>query len=92
MNPLKYFSPRYWARKLFGVRPAAGGGLPQPTATRFEIVPPEERGIIVAIDATTETVLPETRGIAILRLIRGREARPETRGIFVNAEERGAEA
>ncbi len=93
MNPIKYFTPKYWAQKFFGTRPRAGQGqLPQPTMWRFEIVLPEERGIFVGHDATAETVLPESRGIAILRLIRGREVKPEVRGIYVNAEERGVES
>ncbi len=91
MNAARYLSPKYWARKFFAIRPVKET-VPQPTMWRFEIVPPEERGIFVGHDATTETVLPESLGIEVLRLIRGREVKPEVRGIYVNAEERGVEA
>ncbi len=92
MNPKKYLTPKYWAEKVFVLRPVRGGGDGRIFVHRGFIVPPEDRGL---------DILEATRGGSVIEEIRQQMAHwivnlvdvgPEERGITVPPETRGIEA
>ncbi len=89
MNPLKYFSPKYWARKFFAGRPAGEAAPSQHAGGEF--IHAELRGIVVLLEMRGERP-EEIRTETLLRAFRRLNVDPEDRGLEVPPEDRGVVA
>ncbi len=89
MIPLKYFSPKYWARKFFAGKPTGGAAPSQHAGGEF--VHAELRGVVVLFETRGERP-EEVRTEALLRAFRHFNVDPEDRGLQVPPEDRGVVA